>query len=142
MDTSFVHVGMSVQSLDRSIAFYRDMLGMTVVWLGEFKGDQYSAILGIPGARGRAALLQTGGAQIELFEFAQPIPEKRRQPRSVHEYGFSHFCVRVTDIEAVYSRLKSAGVVFHCAPILFSGKNKATYGRDPDGNVFELNEGQ
>ena len=37
-------------------------------------------------------------------------------------------------------RLMEAGVSFHCPPIDFSGIAKATYGRDPDGNVFELRE--
>jgi hypothetical protein len=32
------------------------------------------------------------------------------------------------------------GAVFHCPPQDFGGAVKATYGRDPDGNVFELQQ--
>lgn len=52
--------------------------------------------------------------------------------------GITHFCVEVSDIESEYERLKAAGASFHCPPLDFSGEAMATYGRDPDGNVFEL----
>ena len=43
------------------------------------------------------------------------------------------------DIQAEYERLSAAGMRFHCPP-LDMGAVKATYGRDPDGNVVELQE--
>jgi hypothetical protein len=46
----------------------------------------------------------------------------------------------VTDIDAEYERLKAAGMVFHCPPQAAGKGFRATYGRDPDGNVVELLE--
>jgi predicted enzyme related to lactoylglutathione lyase len=44
----------------------------------------------------------------------------------------------VEDIERVYRQAKASGARFHCAPLDFGGEARATYGRDPDGNIFEL----
>jgi catechol 2,3-dioxygenase-like lactoylglutathione lyase family enzyme len=134
------HVGMSVRDLDRSIAFYRDGFGMDVVEQGTFGGEQYNAILGLVGATGRVALLRAGEVQVEVFEFSRPKPALTDAMRPVADHGITHFCIEVVDIEAKYERLIAAGAVFHCRPLLFFGSIKATYGRDPDGNVFELVE--
>ena len=45
----------------------------------------------------------------------------------------------VTNIEDEYERLLKNGVKFHSPPQDF-GEVKATYGRDIDGNVFEIQE--
>lgn len=136
---SFNHVGISVVSLERSIAFYRDLLGMEVVVETTFEGTQYSEILGLQAAAGKVALLKSGSTQLELFEFLSPKPAPMQANRPVCDHGITHFCVDVADIDDVYEQLSNAGVVFHCPPLAFS-KDKATYARDPDGNVFELVE--
>jgi catechol 2,3-dioxygenase-like lactoylglutathione lyase family enzyme len=105
-----------------------------------FEGEHYERILGLKGASGTVALLKLNDMQLELFEFGRPLPTALDPQRPVCDHGISHFCVEVTDIESEYERLKKAGVFFHCAPIDFHGIAKATYARDPDGNVFELRE--
>ena len=67
-----------------------------------------------------------------------PRPKDPNYP--VSDHGLSHFCIEVADIDGMYERLRTAGVAFHCPPLNFFGRAKATYGRDPDGNVFELHE--
>lgn len=134
------HVGLSVANLDRAIEFYRDLLGMQVVAQRSFEGEKYEAILGLKGARGRVALLRGAGMEVELFEFDSPRPRRGDRNRPVCDHGITHFCVQVADIDEEYARLKAAGVAFHCPPLRFSASAAATYGRDPDGNVFELLE--
>jgi catechol 2,3-dioxygenase-like lactoylglutathione lyase family enzyme len=133
------HVGISVADLDRAVAFYRDAFGMELVAQRTFEGEQDAAIMALPGARGRVALLRAANLQIELFEFAQPAPRPQPTTRPVCDHGITHFCVVVADVERDYARLTAAGVRFHCPPVTFArARAKATYGRDPDGNVFEL----
>jgi catechol 2,3-dioxygenase-like lactoylglutathione lyase family enzyme len=132
------HVGVSVADLTRSIAFYRDVLGMEVVVEGPFSDEKYGTIMGLEGATGRAALLQAGSARVELFEFSKPSPKPVNRDRPVCDLGITHFCLEVANVAALHERLKDAGVPFHCPPLEFSGTAVATYGRDPDGNVFEL----
>lgn len=136
------HVGISVSSLERSLKFYRDLLGMQEVVRRTFEGAHYETILRLKGAAGKVAFLtsKTGSLQIELFEFVQPAPKPLDPDRPVSDHGITHFCIEVQDIEGEYERLRAAGVVFHCPPLDYAGEVKATYGRDPDGNVFELFE--
>lgn len=131
------HVGISVENLERSIAFYRSCFGMEVVIHQTFEGERYDAILGLAGAKGKVALLRSDNMQLELFEFARPSPKVGDLDRQVCDHGITHFCIEVADIHSVYDRLKAFGTRFHCPPIDF-GSVKATYARDPDGNVFEL----
>lgn len=58
--------------------------------------------------------------------------------RPVCDHGITHFCLQVKDVRGEYARLKAAGILFHCPPQEFAGEAVVTYGRDPDGNVFEL----
>jgi len=60
--------------------------------------------------------------------------------RPVIDHGFTHICVAVDDAVAECARLEAKGVRLHC-PVIKSGLPVAgTYGRDPDGNVFEILE--
>lgn len=138
MTATFGHVGISVVNLERSLAFYRDLLGMKVVEEVTFNGERYEAILALKGARGRIAILKSGSLTIELFEFAEPAPKPANAPRPVSDHGITHVAVEVDDIQELYDRLSSAGVTFHCPPIHFPACATATYARDPDGNVVEI----
>jgi len=136
----FDHVGISVANLGRSITFYRKCLGMDLIVQTTFEGKLYEEVLGLKRTSGKVAVLKAGDLQIELFEFSEPAPKALDPGRPVCDHGISHFCVKVTDIEVEYERLKEAGVCFHCPPADFCGIAKSTYARDPDGNVFELRE--
>ena len=134
------HIGVSVACLERSIEFYCTGFGMELIEQEIFEGERYERILGLKGARGKVALLRTSNLQLELFEFLYPVPKPGDLRRQVSDHGISHFCVEVTDIQDTYARLRAAGASFHCPPLEFFGTTLATYGRDPDGNVFELME--
>ena len=134
------HVAISTGNFERSLGFYRDLLGMEVLFNGKFEGEIYDRITALENTGGRVALLRIGNAQIELFEFSDAQAKTSDPKRPVCDHGITHICFDVDDIEKEYMRLKEAGVVFHCVPLEFSEETKATYGRDPDGNVFELLE--
>jgi catechol 2,3-dioxygenase-like lactoylglutathione lyase family enzyme len=135
------HVGISVSDLDRSIAFYKDMLGMELAGpIVAFAGPLFEQVMALENPQGRIGFLSNGSLQIELFEFHHPTPAPKDPNYSVADRGISHFCVEVTDLAATYERLLAAGVRFHCPVLKFPSGIQATYGRDPDGNVFELLE--
>jgi catechol 2,3-dioxygenase-like lactoylglutathione lyase family enzyme len=137
----FNHVGVSVRDLDRAIAFYRDMLELELLTPAfPFEGPMFSQVMGVDDAKGRMAVMRKGSLQLELFEFAQPGPAPKDPSHSVANHGLTHFGIDVADIDAVYERLAAAGVRFHCPVQTFPGGMRATYGRDMDGNVFELLE--
>lgn len=138
------HLGISVSNLERSIEFYTSGLGMELVAQRSFggveEGGLYDAIMGLRGAAGRGAMLKLSNLRLELWEFSCPVPKASDPNRPVCDHGLTHFCLELTDIAAHYERLRKVGARFHCPPMDFRGQARATYGRDPDGNVFELFE--
>ncbi len=132
------HVGMSVPSLDEARRFYVDLLGFTE--LGTFDDDEdINRIMRLNGAAAEAAFMIFGDFKIEFFEFAAPAQERVTEDRPVHLHGFTHICLDVTDVAALHARLSAAGMAFHSAPVDKAGV-RTVYGRDPFGNVIELQE--
>ncbi len=125
----------TVSDLDRSVAFYRDVLGLTLKHMAAPKGEKVSAVTGYPGSTLRTALLYSGEHEVELIQYLTPagkpqIPERR-------DAGAAHMAFRSKDIEADYRRLKDKGVRFVSPPQDF-GTAKACYFTDPDGITLEL----
>ncbi len=137
------HVGLQVADLDRSLAFYRDLLGLRVTDEGEGGGPDTDELVGARDVRFRFAELALGAGQLlELIEFLgpaalPPTPETTEPPARVH-VGFV-----VDDIDETYRRLQSAGVPTRSAPVeLQEGAAwrgaRALYTADPDGHTIEL----
>ena len=85
-------------------------------------------------------MLKAGNAMVEIFEYDSPTPKKGDRRRPVCDHGITHICLDVKDVDAEYERLKAAGMTFHCPPQDLGPIVRTTYGRDPDGNVIELQE--
>lgn len=137
---AFHHVGISTVDMERSLTFYRDLLGCEVLSDSTWPAGTEVAdrITGLEGSSARMVMLKAGAAHIELFQYASPTPKPRDPNTGVNDHGFNHLGILVADVDATYKRLKEAGVRFHCPPVDMGGNTKVTYGRDPDGNVFEL----
>ena len=86
-----------------------------------------------------AVMLKLGDTFLEVFQFNSPEPQKQAGNRPVNNHGITHICLEVTDIQGKYERLLAAGVSFNCPPQHQDGSSMV-YGRDPDGNIFELIE--
>ena len=95
--------------------------------------------MGLKGSGCRIEILRKDDFYMELFEFEAPSPQPIVPGRGVHEHGYTHLCLYSDDLEADYSRLREAGVVFHSQPI-DRGIHKFLYLLDPDGNTIELLE--
>lgn len=135
------HVAISTPSLDRLSEFYQNAIGFELVaQISWPEGTQaINQVLGLKDSSARQAMLKLGNICLELFEFETPTPEPMDPNRPVANHGHTHLCLDVTNIEQVYEDLVKHGVTFHTPPQDF-GTVKATYGRDPDGNVFEIQE--
>src|SRR5688572_4451292 len=100
------HAGITVADLDRSLAFYRDVLGLEVQTVFERSGEDISRIVGYPDARLRIAMLHIpgGSVRIELLQYVHP-----QGAPGTHETcnpGVGHVCFTVDDIHGWYERLK------------------------------------
>ena len=143
MTTTLHHTGYTVSDLDRSVAFYCDLLGCALIATQEKQGGYLAAIVGYPDAHVRMAHLRLPGGEhvIELFEYLSPRGARPDvQPCNV---GASHLCFLVDDLQALYERLLEHGVTSFVSPPVEvdTGINRgglALYLRDPDGITVEL----
>lgn len=136
------HVGLATADLDRMIAFYRDVLGFEVRGGSEWRDSiLVDSIVGVPGSAARSAVLAAGNVYLEIFQYLSPATPATGVARQPFDRGYTHICIDVSDIDAECARLTEAGVRFNRAPphAEMSGL-KAIYGRDPDGNIIELQE--
>ncbi len=112
--------------LDRSVAFYRDVLGAQLV--REYGGS--SAVFSFAGAW---LLLVTGGGPTEdkpSVTFATPASPDR----------VSHaMTIRVPDGMAAYETLLARGATFLTPPVVSEWEVRAFF-RDPDGHLIEISE--
>ena len=148
MLSNILHTGITVTDLDRSVAFYRDVLGLSYQGELVMEGPETDVLFGRKGCRARVAYLKggraEGGALVELICFTSEEPE--HQKTDLFRTSISELCFHTDDIQADYERMKKQGVEFLSAPQPFDftssgfGKSKAVYLRDPDGNILELME--
>ena len=137
------HTGLHVRDIERSIAFYRDLIGLELLTRRESRADYVADIVGYPGAVLQMAWLRhpSGGPVVELLQYVEPAgtPIDTSTPNP----GTAHVCFNVPDIHATYERLRAAGVEFKSdGPVpITHGLNKGAYGiyfTDPDAITLEL----
>jgi catechol 2,3-dioxygenase-like lactoylglutathione lyase family enzyme len=137
------HVGISVRDLERAAAFYDRWFGFEVA--GSFEFDDLpwmNRVTALGHTRGRAIHLRSAHGYLELFEFAEPAPAPAAAAaaaaRRVADLGLTHLGFEVDDVVALQAEMAAAGVPFNSEPQDAGDGSLTTYGRDPDGNVFEL----
>ena len=139
-------IGMTVSDIDRSMAFYSDVLAFKPVSDVEVDGPEYDQLWGIFGVRARVVRMQLGEQQLELIEFLAP-PDVRPipVPSYSNDLWFQHFAIVVRDMEAAWAQLR----MHHVRQIsprlqMIPISNPAAAGikamkfRDPDGHNLEL----
>jgi catechol 2,3-dioxygenase-like lactoylglutathione lyase family enzyme len=143
--TGFFHAGVTVTDLDRSLTFYRDLLGMEVSMDRVFTEPYIFEIVALQPAAMRIAYLKIPQSSVivELIEF-QGIEGHPGSARPC-DPGTGHFCLYVRDVDALHARLTANGFRSRsAAPVtITAGPNrgsKVVYVSDPDGYLVELFE--
>ena len=141
MNRGLEHVGLSVSNLERSIAFYRDVLGFRVERILEPAPElPLGQVVAMPGCRARIAHLESDKGMLELFEYVVPrgreIPRDRRQA----DLGFIHVGFSSEDARAEYRYLEEKGVRFLSEPVEFRPGVWIFYFYGPDGEVCEMRQ--
>jgi glyoxylase I family protein len=136
------HTSFATKNLNGMITFYRDTLGLEQI--GDFgwgqDGVDCQTIVGLPGSIAQGVFLRAGRSLIEIFQYLHPIGNDADPGRSANDVGITHLCFDVVDIETEFERLVAHGVTFNSEPVRVRDFVIAAYGRDPDGNLFELQE--
>ena len=126
MAFKFTYTGIQVRDLDRSIAFYRDLLGM------EFKGRSK-----VPETAGETAGFTSPGSNqvLELNWY----PEGSRHFKGPYRHGdeLDHLAFQCDDADRAYADLVRKGAQTGIHPFT-EGGGRIAYVRDPDGIWIEL----
>ena len=153
------HTGITVNDYRRSLDFYCNVLGMSLVF--DFKIEGNSAAAAVFESKEhtlQVAMLAVpadlGGGMLEVFHFDRPQQQPGPPKRAAWQPGYTHICFTTDDVDATYQKLLAKGVHFVTPPVEFSGegvtavvapqagpgagRSVITYFRDPDGALIEL----
>ncbi|HEY3664048.1 MAG TPA: VOC family protein [Chthoniobacterales bacterium] len=135
------HTGITVANLERSLAFWRDVLGFELSHRPHQTGELASEITGVPGAEISIAVLKGYGHKIELLEYLAPAERQHLRPRPC-DVGSVHVAFVVDNLDAVLNAIAASGWKAAGMPqTLESGPNagkRVVYVRDPDGTTIEF----
>ena len=139
------HVAAGVRDMDRSLPFYRDVIGLAVHFDGieDFGGD--------PPTRRRGVYLRWSDDPHAPFVVLdqQLSTTSEGVTKDLYEVGIHHFGFWAEDLDAIAARAATAG-----APVVYgpSDVDTALYAeppggtirllilRDPDGNIVQLDQ--
>lgn len=118
--TRLNHAAITVSDIDRSLAFYRDVLGLREVARHRLEDEPISTMVGKPGVILEVVRLvspETPEIQIDLQQYIAPpggIADSR-----LGDVRNSHLAFEVADLGEAYERWSAAGVRFVSAPVAF-----------------------
>ena len=140
------HVGVTVSDMDKSIKFYRDVLGLKYEGELVMEGPETDLLFAKKDTTVRVAYLNGSdeiiAPPIELIQFIGP--HTQQHVPALNKTSISEICFEVTDIDRAYTYLIEHDVECLSTPQPFDftadgfGKSKALYFKDPDGIILEL----
>jgi catechol 2,3-dioxygenase-like lactoylglutathione lyase family enzyme len=140
-----------VRDAARSLAFYRDVLGMTVWYDDEIVLSGHGLAAGAPGDRTRLVIMQAQDpviGMLGLLQFTAPPLDAPARDRQCLAIGDVVFVMQTDDVDAVHRRLADWGARVHAAPHAFEVRGADGHlvrmtslsFWDPDGYFFEVNQ--
>ena len=142
------HIAFCVRDLDKSLGFYRDILGMQVV----FDQVQDTTTGGLPHVyqhsrkTRRTVHLQFAGSSTnpKLVVTSHPNEDPDGDPIKLDQIGISHYSFSVPDTKALMSELVGKGIPLAAAPDVWTGSDgnvSSFYVYDPDGILVQFDGG-
>ncbi len=137
------HASFTVADMQRSLHFYRDLLGMEFMFERDVDGGYIADIVAYQNLKMKVVLLMGGGEKLELIQYISPAGTAVN-PDSKNP-GTAHLAFVVDDAFEWHKKLTDAGVKIRSPqPVLITmGAHKdwhAFYLYDPDGISLEFME--
>ena len=136
------HISVTVSDMERSLAFYRDLLGMEQIETHRLEGETISNMVGKDDVVMQVVRLQapeSPGMLLDLQEYVQP--QGKISNGKLGDVGHSHICFGVPNLAQAYQELKAEGVAFVSEPVSFDlgwAIVHVVFFEDPDGYILEL----
>lgn len=147
MITGLAHTALCVSDVDAAVAWYRDVLGLTVLSPPyRMEGDAITRDMGelVPApVVVKAAIVGVADGSdrvIEVIEYPNAPGRPRPADASVVDYGFTHIALLCDDVAATRAELEAKGVRFLVEGIAEVAGVRTTWISDPWDNVFILIE--
>jgi len=137
------HVAISVKDMERSLAFWRDALGLQLIQDRMLSGPDLDMALMETGTSVRMVILADEvGSMIELLGWESP-PVRERPPEHLKfaSTGLVEVCLAVSDLEKLEEDLAKKGIRFRTPVWILNIEGldvKVTHVVDPDGVQVEL----
>jgi catechol 2,3-dioxygenase-like lactoylglutathione lyase family enzyme len=141
------HTAIVVADTARSLACYRDALGLAIAGTSENWGPEQERLNDVPGARLRITTLRApAGPGIEFLEYLTPR-DGRPAPVDARANDLTHWQTNLvtSDVAGVERALRGGGCAM-AAPIPIAprgrelGFGRGFMARDPDGHAFHVIE--
>jgi catechol 2,3-dioxygenase-like lactoylglutathione lyase family enzyme len=133
------HVGLTVKNLERSIAFYRDVVGMkeTEFRFDNAKSKEFDTLTNNPGAELKVAHLTLDSFMLQLIEYV--AGGGTTLDLHHNNVGSPHLCIYVPDVEAKLKEVRQRGdVVITSGLVQIAPNMRSFYTEDPDGVPVEF----
>ena len=144
---SISHIAVCVRDLDKSLAFYRDILEMTVSLDAIQDTSTGSRAYTYKHRRDTRRVVHLGwgeGEEPYLVMTCHPGDEPDGEPIKLDQIGVSHFSFTVDDVMGLANELVAKGVEIPGGIGAFmdaEGKLSAFYVTDPDGILVQFDGG-
>ncbi len=136
--TGIDHVGITVSSLQDSIAWFSAVFGATPGAILEAEGPVLARTVRVPGAHFRYVFLSIAQSSIELIEYVNPVSS--RVERSNSDLAASHICIAVGDVEAAVHESVRNGATLNGPVVRLPDGSALAYVATPDGVQIELSQ--
>jgi catechol 2,3-dioxygenase-like lactoylglutathione lyase family enzyme len=139
------HTGITVSDLERSLAFWQNVIGFEFSHRAHQKGEMAEQITGVKGAELQLTVLKTpGGHKIELLQYFAPADRSRENTLRPCDVGHVHVALRIENLNGLLEKIAASGWKAAGEPqTLTAGPNagkRVIYVRDPDGTTIEFME--
>ena len=152
------HLGFNCKDLEKSVAFYRDILGCTEKFVMTYddmaadirkkaaeKGERvpfYAEAMEkrMKGVKWSVYMAWTDNTFIELFYI--PRAKRNRVPNPADDLNYTHYALEVSDLKAFRDQVLARGGAAYIDREIEMGMDhtRVMWMHDPDGNPFEIME--
>ncbi|HZQ49941.1 MAG TPA: VOC family protein [Candidatus Dormibacteraeota bacterium] len=144
--TRIHHAGITVSDMERSLGFYRDLLGMRELADTRLTRPEIATLLGTDEIDVRIVNLDTNdGRIVELLQYS--APRGHRVEYTSRDPGSGHIAFAVNDLDRIREGIEATGASVISRDVVNAADSEGIfaharllYVRDPDGMILELVE--
>ena len=141
------HIAICTRDMEKSLGFYRDILGMKVLFDGPTdptEGGRTQNYEQVRKSRRRVSLSFGAGRKPTLTITSHAGEEIAGHPLKLDQMGITHFSFTVPDTDALLQELQAKGVPLAGSREVFTnaqGRVRSFYVHDPDGILVQFDSG-